>query len=71
MPDKLSIWTVYDHPSDFPSNFVARRFEGEAPTDDIIISPNLMALREVLAIKGLNCLTRNEADDPKIIETWF
>ncbi len=23
----LSLWTVYDHPSDYPCHFVARRFD--------------------------------------------
>lgn len=24
----ITLWTVYDHPRDYPNNFVARRFEG-------------------------------------------
>ena len=26
-PIRLSMWTVYDHPSDFPDLFIARRWE--------------------------------------------
>jgi hypothetical protein len=30
-----------------------------------------MALREMLAIKGLTPLTRSDEDDPKIVEVWL
>jgi len=73
----MSVWTVYDHPTDFPNNYVARRFEisegGELKaTDSIIISPDLETLRRVLLVEtGLTCLARMEGDDPKIVETWI
>jgi hypothetical protein len=74
--DPLSIWTVYDHPKDFPNTFVARRFEcwkvlEPVPTGDLIISPDLPSLRQQLHERGLTCLPRNAGDDPKIIESWI
>jgi len=69
------MWTVYDHPRDFPKSFVARKFSvtaaGAAATSDVIISPDLTALRELMAVKGLTCLTRHPSDDPVIVETWL
>src|SRR5262245_28040730 len=73
--DKLSMWTVYDHPRDYPNTFIARRWEighGDEPvaTTDIIESPMLGAIRTMLAAKGLTCLHRQWNDDPNIMETW-
>lgn len=72
---KLAMWTVYDHPLDFPDKFVARRFDvdadGPKPTDEVIVSKHLYIVRECMAVRGLVCLTRNEGDDLKIVETWL
>jgi hypothetical protein len=65
------MWVVYDHPTDFPNNFVARCWLGEEASGDIIVSPDITALREVLAIKGLYRLERQEGDDPIIMEVWL
>jgi hypothetical protein len=67
----LTIWTVYDHPKDFPNTFVARRWAGVTPTQDVIISPDLEDLRRLLAFEGLTCLARADGDDPTIVETWL
>ncbi|MEH2525891.1 MULTISPECIES: hypothetical protein [unclassified Bradyrhizobium] len=70
----LSMWTVYDHPADFPHSYVARRFEisnGSAtPTGDIV-QGELSIIRIGFQHCGMVCLMRNEEDDPKIIETWL
>ena len=72
----LNVWTIYDHPTDFPHSYVARRFEtGGGMLDPVattdIIQGELDALRKSFAICGMVCLTRNVCDDPKIIETWL
>ncbi|MGZ3742736.1 MAG: hypothetical protein ACXVB1_00160 [Pseudobdellovibrionaceae bacterium] len=67
----LSIWTVYDHPSDFPDLFVARRFENLKPTMDYIAVSELEDIRKIMRSSGLFCLARAPQDDPKIIETWI
>lgn len=67
----LSIWSVYDHPKDFPDVFVARKWEGTRPTADTITSEDLATLRRKLAERGLICLTRCPDDDPTILETWL
>jgi hypothetical protein len=72
----LNMWTVYDHPSDFPESYVARRFEvgGRhlqpfATTD--IIQGELSIIREGFRQCGLTCLVRSDGDDPKIMEVWL
>lgn len=71
MSEPLYIWTVYDHPSDFPDNFVARKFALDKPTAEILVSDNIYKLRVALKCMGLVCLTRAPEDDPKIVETWL
>lgn len=67
----LSLWTVYDHPRDFPQSFVARRFELDQVTTDFIIAPDLQTLRDLLMNKGLSCIPRDPKDEAHIVETWL
>jgi hypothetical protein len=68
----INIWTVYDHPSDYPDYYVARMFRGETPTDNMVMAADLDTVRDVMARDfHLVCLTRHPDDDPKIIETWL
>ena len=67
----LSIWTIYDHPKDLPDFFVARRFEIDKPTEDVIVASYLDTLRERMVDKGLTRIYRSEDDDPVIVETWL
>jgi hypothetical protein len=74
MSKEFSIWTVYEHPLDYPDYYVARRFEydgGTAPTDEILRSLSLDALRDELADMGLTCIQRNPEDEPHIVECWI
>jgi hypothetical protein len=70
----LNLWTIYDHPKDFPHSFVARRFavdsNGARPTEDFV-QGELSILRESFRYCGLTCLTRDEKDEPQIIESWL
>lgn len=69
----LSIWTVYQHPKDYPAQFVARRFEATNPltaTTDLLQADDLNGLREQLPA-GLYRLPRESGDDPVIVETWL
>jgi hypothetical protein len=67
----LSMWTIYDHPRDYPHSYVARRFELDKPTGDFTLSPDLEWLRAQFIARGLICLPRDAADDPVIVETWI
>jgi hypothetical protein len=73
----MSMWTVYDSPSDMPGHFVARRFEitrhGSQPTDEYMSGQNLDMLRDLLTTlhPGLVCIPRSEQDEPHIVEVWL
>jgi hypothetical protein len=71
----FSVWTVYDHPRDFPSNFVARKHEvvkgATRPTANFFVGPDLASIRAILLAGGLACFKRDKTDDPCIIETWM
>jgi len=75
--EPLSIWTVYDHPRDYPEHVVARRWRitaGNAfPTADVRLFADLSAAQEYLGAPGLGLtrLTRDVRDDPAIAEVWL
>lgn len=71
----LSIWTVYDHPDDYPHGFVARRHEPQrdgttVPTADVVFAPTLDAVRAKLPPE-LYRLEREPGDAPSIVESWI
>jgi len=70
-PEGLTIRTIYDHPSDYPDTWVARRWVNDKPTGELMVSADLDALRRHFARLGLVRLDRNPADDPVIVETWL
>lgn len=73
---QLAYWVVYDHPSDFPNCFVARKFltlySGElpAPTNETLSADTLADLRAKLPA-GLIPIERAPDDDPVVLETWL
>jgi hypothetical protein len=72
--ESLRIWTIYDHPSDFPDCFIARMslvsVDGLVPTREIITAATLEELRSQLP-GGLYRLNRHPDDDPVIVEVWL
>jgi hypothetical protein len=70
----LPMWVVYDHPSDYPQQYVARQHiigvAGQRPTGRMMAG-TLDSIRAALANLDLVCLARSEADDPVIVETWL
>lgn len=76
MTGVLVMWTIYDHPTDFPHYYVARKWEiGHGPepvkTESVIFETDLTLLRTHLAKRGYTCLPRDESDEPQIVETWL
>jgi hypothetical protein len=73
----LPMWTVYDKPTDYPTGYIARRFEvGGAgnrgailATDDSIVG-TIEEIRHTFRLAGLTCLPRDEADEQPIVECW-
>jgi hypothetical protein len=64
-----AIWTIYDHPRDFPDCFVARKFLHDQPTPEVITAKTLGKLRDEIRRRGLVCLARALGDNSKIVET--
>jgi hypothetical protein len=73
MTDALPIWTVYDHPSDFPDCFIARMSlvsrAGMVMTKETVTGVTLGELRSRLP-RGLVRFDRDPADDSVIVEVW-
>lgn len=71
----LFMYTVYDHPLDYPDKYVVRRYavtaSGPVAGDVVMVNDSLDAIRAVMEKRGLYCLTRHPEDDSKIVETWL
>lgn len=68
----LSIWTIYDHPLDFPNHFVARCFIYDQPTGSYMTADTVDQLRAVLCDEmHLTCLMRSPEDHPSVVESWI
>jgi hypothetical protein len=74
--NSVSVYTIFDHPKDFPDVFVCRRFEslGDPPRvlarEVVGTGKTLEEVRRCLP-KGLVWMPPSGWDDPKIVETWF
>ena len=70
----LGIWTIYDHPRDFPNSFVARKFILDQPADDFLVAVSLLEVRKLLhnlTAQPLQWIPRSPDDDPVIVESWL
>lgn len=73
MSAHLEMFTIYDHPKDYPNHFVVRKWIIHGPEPEpgsvLSLSETLDAARNSIPA-GLVCLSRNVEDDPVIVETW-
>jgi hypothetical protein len=70
---QLTIWTIYDRPSDHPEGYIARRFEvggGNTVATPEILTGDLEDLRQAFWKAGLMKLKRQDGDEPQIVESW-
>jgi hypothetical protein len=71
----LTMWTVYERPTDYPSGYVARMFEISGPepkpTALTLKSIHLEPIRDKLSRAGLVALARSAEDEPQIVECWL
>lgn len=71
----LSTWTIYDSPTDYPDQFVVRRWDvpegggGPVPGEAVAVS-SLEEARASIPDGRFN-LHRAPGDDPTIVETWL
>lgn len=74
MSDVLNLYTIYDHPEDYPHAFVVRRFEaaaGEVLEKELLgQAPTLEGARELVPL-GLFNMGREAGDSSVIVETWI
>jgi hypothetical protein len=77
---KMMMWTIYQHPKDFPDDYVMRATcvmgeGGHVPAGTIVssgiawVAPTLEELREIVPPDKAR-LERTEHDDPAIAEVW-
>lgn len=68
----LVMWTIYDQPADHPDGFIARRFEVGKTTvaANDTLTGDLEDIRKTLWEAGLMKLSRQEGDEPQIVESW-
>ncbi len=72
----MALWTVYDHPSDAPEWFVARRWtitaDGARTSDgEFVLAGDVEVIRDEMRHMGLTRIERAPSDDPVIMETWL
>lgn len=73
--DRLWMLVIYDHPKDYPDEFVCRRCtaaSGRVVFEQTLFArgPTLDSVRSQLP-PGEVCLGREANDDPVIVETWI
>jgi hypothetical protein len=68
---KLTLWTIYDQPKDFPGQIVARRHDVPGGPTEHKMGGELEALRDVFRGAGLVRVVRAPGDDAKIVESWI
>jgi hypothetical protein len=74
--DPMDVWSIFDHPLDYPNYFVARRSEiGHGPeplvTNEVLLSTEIEPLRDEMERRGLICFTRDPSDSPFLVECWM
>jgi hypothetical protein len=72
---KLEFWTIYDHPTDYPENFVVRRSVVEGPSGlkpdkEVKLASTLEEARELIP-PGYHRFDRDPTDPPVIVECWM
>jgi hypothetical protein len=71
---RLPMFTITDHPSDWPDFYVARlhlSLPEPSAMPMAIMDPDLDRLRETMIALSGACLSRDPTDDPVIVESWI
>ena len=72
--DRLPMFAITDHPTDWPDFYVARlhvSLPAPQPLPLVIMDKSLERLQTTMEALGLVKLMRDPADDPIIVETWL
>lgn len=72
--EAVAIYTIYDHPRDFPAAFVVREWRvteaGPVP-GRAWRSATLDGARRRVPAQASHCLARDPEDDRTVVETWI
>lgn len=77
MSNVLTLWVVYNNPSDFPGQFVARKFEGNKFTKEHFADVELLKVREWIYEQADRIgiwpvrFDRHPSDPAPVYETWI
>ena len=66
----LEVWVIYDHPTDNPNCYIARKFLNNEPTLETIKFQDLHSIRKQLRDRGLTPIKRDESDPLPVVECW-
>lgn len=69
--EALNLYVIYGSPTDYPDQFVVRRWENNEPKELVGLANTLKEARELLPQTGLYNLGRYMDDDPAIEEVWI
>lgn len=71
---QLHMWTIFEHPLDYPEHFVVRRFtvtrRGPVPDPYCTVVNNLIEAR-LCVPPDCTLFARDPRDHPSIVETWM
>lgn len=66
------MWTIYDHPRDYPKKFVVRVWYGLVGEPERTLHDSLNDAREsIIARGGSGFFSPSPDEDPCIVETWI
>lgn len=69
--EDLVIYTIYDHPKDYPNHFVVRRWDFDKLIPlDCKLADSLNAARDLIPRSCIR-LERSSDDDPTVVENWL
>ncbi len=77
MAEPLQMWTIFDHPEDYPTGYIPRRFRTVkggrmVETADAVTGPTLEAVRRKLAERGLEPdMPLGKDHDTGAVEVWI
>lgn len=69
--EPLSLYVVYDRPTDFPDGVVIRRWEMDQPKEIVAVCADLEEARDCLESFGLINVGRKPGDEKQIVEVWL
>ena len=69
--EALEIFVIYKNPSDYPDEYVVRRFLNDIPDLKPFAVENNLYLSRLKIPEGKVCVARSKDDDSVIVESWI